>query len=86
MAPGLHKHNSQRNKGLKMQEDIKRLVPEIVWKSSCKSKKTNKGLRRNIRRLAERKGITYEMAILRFYQVKSLKDLDKNLLYSLYKR
>ena len=68
-----------------MQEDIKRLLPKHLWGKLSRDKKTNKGLRRNLRRLAERKGISYEMAIIHFYRVKSLKDLDKNLLYSLFK-
>ena len=47
--------------------------------------KTNKGLRRNIRRISERKGITYSEAILLFYNVDSVSKIDKNVMYSLYK-
>lgn len=42
-----------------------------------------KGLRRNLRRISERKGITYTQAILRFYGVKNLNQLDKKLVWSL---
>lgn len=45
----------------------------------------NRRLRRNIRRLAERKGISYKDAILKFYGVASYDELDKNLVYSLNK-
>jgi hypothetical protein len=48
-------------------------------------KKTNKHLRRNIRRIAKRKGITLTEAILVFYNAKSLYEIDKNTLYSLHK-
>lgn len=47
--------------------------------------KTNKLLRRNIRRIAKRKGITFSEAILVFYSAKSLYEIDKNILYSLHK-
>jgi hypothetical protein len=56
-----------------------KLVPSKI------NKKTNKSLRRNIRRLADRKGISYESAILHFYGVKSISEIDKNLFYSLNK-
>lgn len=46
---------------------------------------SNKKLRRNIKRLADKKGITYELAILHFYKIDSLSKLDKHLLWSLYK-
>jgi putative aminopeptidase FrvX len=45
----------------------------------------NRRLRRNLRRLAERKGISYKEAILKFYGVASYDELDKNLVYSLNK-
>lgn len=47
--------------------------------------KNTKSLRRNIKRIAKRKGITYKQAILFFYNVKSIYEIDRNLLYSLYK-
>jgi hypothetical protein len=72
--------------GNQMREDIKKLIPEHLWDKTHKKKKTNKSLRRHIRRLSERKGISYEMGILHFYKVGSLKELDKNLVYSLFKR
>lgn len=46
---------------------------------------SNKKLRRNLFRLAKKKGITYELAIMSFYKINSLSDLDKNLLWSLFK-
>lgn len=48
-------------------------------------KKSTKGLRRNIRRISERKGIDYRAAILLFFNVDSISKIDKNLLYSIYK-
>lgn len=50
-----------------------------------KNTATNKSLRRHLRRLAERKGITYQQAIIDFYGVKSVDRLEKNLVYSLLK-
>jgi len=47
--------------------------------------KNTKLLRRNIKRISKRKGITYTQAILYFYNAKSIYEIDKNLLYSLYK-
>lgn len=65
---------------------IKHLIPIHILKTGKKSeKKTNKFLRRNIRRLAKRKNISYKDAILLFYNIKSIYELDKNLLYSLHK-
>jgi hypothetical protein len=46
---------------------------------------SNKKLRRNLFRLAKKKGISYDLAILSFYKIKSLSELDKHLLWSLYK-
>jgi len=65
---------------------INHLVPkEIQKKIFLKKKKTNKRLRRNIKRISIRKNISYRQAILDFYKVKSFYELDKNLIYSLYK-
>lgn len=64
---------------------INNLISEKTQKNNFRKKTTNKKLRRNIRRIALRKNITYKQAILNFYKVDSLYDLDKNLLYSLYK-
>jgi hypothetical protein len=47
---------------------------------------TNRKLRRNLRRMADRKGISYKEAILKFYKVSSYDQLDKNLVYSLNKK
>jgi len=44
---------------------------------------SNSANRRNLSRMAERLGITYDEAILKFYGVKSLSEIDKNLLWSL---
>ena len=61
---------------------IKHLLPDhLVRKHISSNKSSNKQLRRNIRRIAERKGITYIQAILHFYNVKSIYELDKNLIY-----
>jgi hypothetical protein len=47
-------------------------------------KKLNNGAhRRNLLRMSVRLGITLEEAILKFYGVKSLSDLDRNLVWSL---
>lgn len=46
---------------------------------------SNKRTRRNLRRIAERKGIGYGEAIVRFYG-KEISDIDKNLAYSLHKK
>ena len=40
-------------------------------------------IRRNLRRISERKGITFTQAILRFYRVERLDQLDKKLVWSL---
>jgi hypothetical protein len=64
---------------------IRHLVPSYILKETDCKKNTNKLLRRNIRRLAKRKQITYKQAILLFYNVKSIYELDKNLLFSLHK-
>lgn len=48
--------------------------------------KNNKKLRRNIRRIAEKYEISYDEAILKFYNVSSLSKLDKNLFFSLSKK
>lgn len=50
-----------------------------------KGKETKNKLRRHIRRLSIRKQITYTQAILHFYNAKSLYEIDKNLLFSLFK-
>jgi hypothetical protein len=44
---------------------------------------SNKRTRRNLRRIAERKGIEYKEAIEKFYG-KKISKLDKHLLWSLY--
>lgn len=62
-----------------MNEDI------FLRRKSSKKNSTNKGLRRHLRRLASKKGITYQQAIVGYYGVKSIDKLDKNLLYSLLK-
>lgn len=46
---------------------------------------SNKRTRRNLRRVAERKGLGYGEAIVRFYG-KDIPDIDKNLVYSLHKK
>lgn len=46
---------------------------------------STKKIRRNIRRICDRQGISYRDAILKFYSVGSLSELDKNLVWSLYK-
>lgn len=63
-----------------MDDSLVKLLGEFKGKKS-----TNKKLRRNLRRMAERKNISYDEAILKFYGIRSLSQLDKNLLYSLYK-
>ncbi|NBP16893.1 hypothetical protein EBU95_21345 [bacterium] len=69
-----------------MEMDAKsRKLEELTGKNLKPRKKNNRKLRRNIRRIAERKGITYKEAILKFYNVSSYDDLDKNLVYSLNK-
>jgi hypothetical protein len=45
---------------------------------------SNKKLRRNLRRIAERKGKGYRDALENFYG-KEIKDINKSLLYSLHK-
>lgn len=47
---------------------------------------SNKLLRRNLKRISKRKGISYEEAIKIFYKTESLDSLEKNLLWSLQKR
>lgn len=64
-----------------MDARIAKLIPTVKQGE----KHTNKNLRRNIRRLADRKGITYEKAILLFFKVGHEGQLDKNLVYSLRK-
>lgn len=64
---------------------LNHLVSKKIQKNKFKKKKTNKNLRRNIKRISLRKNITYKQAILCFYKVESLYELDKNLIYSLYK-
>lgn len=46
---------------------------------------SKKKMRRSLKRIAERKGIPYSEAIKRHLGVGSLKSVDKNLIYSLYK-
>jgi hypothetical protein len=48
------------------------------------SMSSNKKNRRNIRRLAERKGLSYRESVEHFYG-KDFSRMDKNLLYSLHK-
>lgn len=62
------------NKKLGLNEEVK------------KGSKSKKKLRRNLNRLADRKQISYEQAILDFYKVSKLSDLDKNLVFSLQKK
>lgn len=64
---------------------LNHLVSNEIQKNNFKKKKTNKKLRRIIKRISLRKNITYKQAILDFYKVKSFYELDKNLIYSLYK-
>ena len=50
---------------------------------------SNRRNRRNLRRIASRKGITYEESIKKFYSAESLEALelmDKNLVFSLQKK
>lgn len=47
---------------------------------------SNKLNRRNLKRIAKRKGISYEDAIKKFYKIDSLCFLEKNLLWSLQKK
>ena len=67
-----------------MDENSRRLE-DLTGKRLKPRKENNRRLRRNIRRIAERKGITYKEAILKFYKVHSYNELDKNLIYSLNK-
>lgn len=66
-------------------DEKNRRLEELTGKSMKPRKENNRKLRRNIRRIAERKGITYKEAILKFYKVSSYSELDKNLVYSLNK-
>lgn len=66
-------------------DDKSRRLEELTGKNLKPRKENNRKLRRNIRRIAERKGITYKEAILKFYKVYSYEELDKNLVYSLHK-
>lgn len=45
---------------------------------------SNKKLRRHLKRLASKSGISYRDAICKFYG-KNIKDINKSLLYSLHK-
>jgi hypothetical protein len=65
--------------------NIDHLVPTNHRKRKKGKRSGYKGLRRYLRRIAERKGITYTEAILNFYHVKSLKKLEEKLLHSLFK-
>jgi hypothetical protein len=51
-----------------------------------KGSKSKKKLRRNLRRLANRKGISYDQATIEFFKVKSLSELNRSLVYSLEKK
>lgn len=51
-----------------------------------KGSKSKKKLRRNLRRLASRKGISYDQATMEFFKVKSLSELNRSLVYSLEKK
>ena len=66
-------------------DEKSRKLEELTGKNLKPRKENNRKLRRNIRRIAERKGITYNEAILKFYKVYSYEQLDKNLVYSLNK-
>ena len=66
-------------------DEKSRKLEELTGKNLKPRKENNRKLRRNIRRIAERKGITYKEAILKFYKVHSYGELDKNLVYSLNK-
>jgi hypothetical protein len=66
-------------------DENSRKLEELTGKNLKPRKENNRKLRRNIRRIAERKGITYKEAILKFYKVYSYEQLDKNLVYSLNK-
>lgn len=66
-------------------DEKSRRLEDLTGKRLKPRKENNRRLRRNIRRIAERKGITYKEAILKFYKVHSYKELDKNLIYSLNK-
>lgn len=56
-----------------------------IKNKKIKKNTSNKNLRRHLKRLAKSKSISYEEAILHFYKIKKLSQLDKNLLYSLHK-
>lgn len=66
-------------------DNLNRRLEELTGRRLRPRKENNRKLRRNIRRMAERKGITYKEAILKFYNVSSYAELDKNLVYSLNK-
>ncbi|NBT58685.1 hypothetical protein EBT16_07880 [bacterium] len=66
-------------------DKLNRRLEELTGKRLRPKKENNRRLRRNIRRIAERKGISYKDAILKFYNVSSYEELDKNLVYSLNK-
>lgn len=65
--------------------NIDHLVPTKHRERKKGKRSGNKGLRRYLRRLSERKGITYTEAVLNFYKVKSLTKLDQKLVHSLFK-
>jgi hypothetical protein len=61
------------------------LVPKSPSKSNKDGRTTDKKLKRYLRRISDRKGISYKEAILKFYGVESLKKLDERLVHSLFK-
>lgn len=65
--------------------NIDNLIPTNHRKKKKSKRSGDKGLKRYLRRLSERKGITYTEATLRFYNVKSLNKLDQKLVNSLFK-
>lgn len=65
--------------------NIDHLVPTNHREKKKGKRSGNKGLKRYLRRLSERKGITYAEAVLKFYNVKSLSKLDQKLVNSLFK-
>lgn len=65
--------------------NVDHLVPIKHKERKHGNRTSNKGLRRYLRRISERKGITYKEAILKFYKIESLNKLDKDLLHSLFR-
>jgi hypothetical protein len=63
------------------QPPIPSFIPQVFGKKTSKKK-----LRRFLKRTAERKGVSYSESIVSFYNLDSISDLKKNLLYSLHKK